>query len=612
MLSFLKKAIFASLLLAVVVSGVPFRAFAAGEKYAALRVTTTGSGNITMTPGEVKNIGVTFQNTGTETWKNDGTGYISLYTYEPKYRASAFDPGSWLSPSQVKRLVETSVKPGATGSLLFNLKAPQTEGTFKETFALASESQAWVNGGTFTLTIKVQKASATAVKTPASSADTAVTAPSAGYSASVVTQTATKLKVVAKKQVSFMAVIKNTGSKTWKSVGISSSAMNIASTGTTADDFRHKTWSGSEVALLTQSVKPGESATVQFFFTAPATNGTRNAKFQITADGQDVPGAFVEIPVEVTGGSGEVLNSPVTETPVPVAANLISEPTMRVGVLIVDEETDDEVYVTSNESDFELRDVDGKLLGSYTKGTKVHAEYANGKYIYGEQDEKTLKPIRFVPLTANAVMSITNFDRRVTRKAAKAYNTFRNVLELRYNKSKDRTWIINELPLEYYLRGLAETSNVSPMDFQEALLTAARTYAFYHWTHASKHAAEGYHVDAYLDQVYWGYGQEEQTPRITEAVEATRGMIVTYNGETAITPYFSRSDGHTRDWSEVWGGNVPWVKGVPVPCDKGKTLWGHGVGMSASGALCMANQGMNWKDILTYFYTGVAITQTWK
>jgi len=606
MLSFLKKALFTSLVVAFIASSIPLRAFAATESYSALRVTTTGGGTLTMAPGEVKNIGITFQNTGKDTWENDGAGYISLYTHGPKYRVSVFDPGTWLSASQVKRLGEASVKPGATGSLLFALRAPATEGTYKETFALASEDKAWVTGGSFTLNIKVQKAVAAAV-TPSTSSTPA----SSGYSATVTAQTATKLKVLAKKQVSFMAVIQNTGTKTWKSVGLSSSAMNIASAGATADDFRNKTWDGAQVAMLSQSVKPGESATVQFFFTSPATSGARTAKFQITADGQAVPDAFVEIPVEVTGGAAEVINAPANENDTP-ALDLIPEPTIRVGVLIVDEETEDELYVTSFESDFELRDTDGQVLGSYTKGTKVHAKYVNGKYLYGENDAKSTKPIRFVSSTPNAVMTITNFDRRITRKAAKAYNTFRNVLEVRYNTKHDRVWVINELPVELYLRGLAETSNVSPMEYQKALMTAARTYAYYHFTHASKHAPEGYHVDAYLDQVYWGYGQEEQTPRITEAVESTKGKIVTYEGATAITPYFSRSDGHTRDWSDVWAGNVPWVKGVPVPCDEGKTLWGHGVGMSASGALCMANQGMTFEEILKHFYTGIDLTKKWK
>ena len=166
--------------------------------------------------------------------------------------------------------------------------------------------------------------------------------------------------------------------------------------------------------------------------------------------------------------------------------------------------------------------------------------------------------------------------------------------------------------MEYYLRGLAETSNISPAEFQKTLITAARTYGFYHWSRATKHASEFFHVDAWLDQVYKGYGQELRTPNLTAAVNATRGRIVTYQGATAITPYFSRSDGRTRSWEEVWHGTVAWAVSVPVPCDEGKTLWGHGVGMSASGALCMANQGQMYDSILKHFYTGIEVEKKWE
>jgi stage II sporulation protein D len=207
---------------------------------------------------------------------------------------------------------------------------------------------------------------------------------------------------------------------------------------------------------------------------------------------------------------------------------------------------------------------------------------------------------------------VTNFDRKVTRGSSFTDNTFRNILELRYNTPNDRTWLINELPIEHYLRGLAETSDSSHEEFKKTLLVAARTYAYYHWQRATKHDEEGFHVDAYADQVYNGYGYEARTPNITKAVEATRGITVTYDGETAITAYFSRSDGRTRDWSEVWGGSVPWSKSVAVPCDVGKTLWGHGVGMSASGGLCMAKEGKTYDEILKYFYTGVDLEKRWE
>ncbi|MCR4256179.1 MAG: hypothetical protein NUW08_00555, partial [Candidatus Uhrbacteria bacterium] len=121
-------------------------------------------------------------------------------------------------------------------------------------------------------------------------------------------------------------------------------------------------------------------------------------------------------------------------------------------------------------------------------------------------------------------------------------------------------------------------------------------------------------IDATYDQVYRGYGAEARSPNIVAAVEATRGQIVTYDGKLAITPYFSRSDGRTRDWTEVWGGGpYPWLVSVPVPHDVGKTLWGHGVGLSATGALQMdAKDGASYQQILSHFYRGTELRRVYK
>jgi peptidoglycan hydrolase-like amidase len=420
------------------------------------------------------------------------------------------------------------------------------------------------------------------------------------------------VKAVAGKSVTLSAGFKNTGTTTWKSYGLRAPDMNIASTGS----FKHASWKGDIVTSMVGTVKPGETAYVTFAITAPKTNGTHTAKFQFTANDTGVEDAFVSLPVEVTGGAAEAVNAPkdssVDDGSQTVA--YIDEPTIRVGVLIVDEETDNQVVITSSESDFDVKDIDGNLLAEMKKGQSVTAAWNGKTYTFdrGKGIEKVSSGIRIIPKTANAIMTVSNFDRKVTRGSSFTDNTFRNILELRYNTPNDRTWLINELPMEYYLRGLAETSNISPAEFQKTLITAARTYAFYHWSRATKHKSEFFHVDAWLDQVYKGYGQEARTPNLTAAVDATRGRIVTYQGETAITPYFSRSDGRTRNWSDVWYGTVPWCVGVPVPADVGKKLWGHGVGMSASGALAMANDGQTYDQILKYFYTGIDVTKKWE
>lgn len=616
------RRLFSSLtILATLLFGFPI-APAHAAVYSALRVTTTGGGAFTMAPDEVKSVTVTFQNTSDFTWKNDGAGYVSLYTYGPKYRTSVFDPGTWLSPSHVKRMIEPSVPKNGTATITFQLHAPKTTGTYAETFKLASENYSWFDGGEFTLNITVKNGSSTTTSTSSTPATTSTTTndqrttTTSGLSASLSVVSANKIKLVSGKSATLNAVFKNTGTTTWTSYGLQAADVTIASSSSTsALALKHASWSGNQIALASSTVKPGESATLTFAVTAPRRNGTYTTNFQLTANGEVVDDAAIQIPVEVTGGAAEAKDAPKNENgDAASTVQQIAEPTIRVGVLIVDEETDDEVVITSNDSAFDVVDGAGKTLGSLDAGEEATAAWNGSQYTYeiGGVTKKTDQYLRFVPKTANAVMTVTNFDRRVTRGSANADNTFRNILELRYNTSKNRTWLINELPMEYYLRGLGETSNSSPAEFQKALLTAARTYAFYHWTRATKHASEYFHVDAYADQVYFGYGQEARTPNITAGVEATRGQIVTYNGETAITAYFSRSDGRTRTWSEVWGGSVPWCVSVPVPWDEGKTLWGHGVGMSASGALAMAKEGQQWDTILKYFYTGIALTKRWQ
>jgi peptidoglycan hydrolase-like amidase len=342
----------------------------------------------------------------------------------------------------------------------------------------------------------------------------------------------------------------------------------------------------------------------------------------LAVDGTVVPDLEIDIPVEVTTNA-PALNEGKTDSSNKTNSTnneeittdtTMSEPTIRVGLLTVDEETDNKVVV-SCEKDWKLYDGDGGLLAELKAGKSVEAFYKKNRYWFdrGQGLEKTSSYLRFVPDELNSICTIENFDRTKTRGSAYPDNRFRNILELRYNSDKDRTWMINELPMELYLRGLGETSNISHAEFQKALIVVARTYALSMFEHKKKHASEYYDLSSYADdQVYKGYGQEERSPNLAENVQKTDGVVVTYDGETAITPYFSRSDGRTRSWGDVWYGDIPYLQGVSCPCDKGKTLWGHGVGMSASEALCQANNGKEWKDILKYFYTGIDLTKRWK
>lgn len=591
----------AALLSALLLVGIFNFTLPAQAAHIPLEASVVSSTDVTMAPGETKEVLVEFKNVGSEVWHNDGAGYVSLYTYEPKYRGSLFDPGTWLWGDHVKRIRESTVAPGETASLLFELHAPDAEGVYEEVFQLASEDVAWIEGGEVRLSIDV-----TGVE------DAERNNNAEGLGAELTVMSANQVKAEAGKPVLFTAAFTNTGSKTWNSYSLHAPDVAIASN---SIDFSHPSWDGSTlVAMSGASVAPGAVGILTFSFNAPQVNGLHTTNFQLTANGADVPGAMVEIPVEVIGGTPAAALGPTEEAP-EVSVNYIDEPLIRIGVLIVDEETDNEVVITSLESDFELRDTEGNLLAQLQAGDSVTAYYYAGKYYFerGKGLESSSYGLRFDTLIDDAPLRVVNWDKRLTRGSTYADNEFRNVLELRYNDYKDRAWLINEIGMESYLYGLAETSDADHVEYNKAQVTAARSYAYYHVVTGGKRASEFMDLNSTpSDQYYLGYGREKRAPTITSLVDETSGSIVTYEGAPAITPYYARSNGATKDWSQVWWGDQPHARGVPVPCDVGKTQWGHGVGMPQSGAECMAEDGSTWKEILMYFYTGIEIQKLWE
>ena len=316
------------------------------------------------------------------------------------------------------------------------------------------------------------------------------------------------------------------------------------------------------------------------------------------------------------------------------------EPLIRVGLY----STKDPVRITANK-DYEIRDSDGALLTIEQAGsvstvlfdwnlkaytlTTPKVSLGTNKYLrFGAvQPDRPLSQTAITPVPApsdavsqttpppsapadqDIIFEILSYTNRPSWSSALNDNTFRTMLEVRYAPQTNRLWVVNELGLENYLKGIGETSNSSPYEYQKTLITAARTYAKYHIDRSTKHAADGFTVSpTEADQVYRGYGAEKRLPNVARAADETRGVIVTYGGKLAITPYYSQSDGRTRSWEEVWGGAPkPWLVGKPDPYCDGLPMLGHGVGMSARGAIGMALDHKPFEEILKYYYTGIEL-----
>ena len=191
-------------------------------------------------------------------------------------------------------------------------------------------------------------------------------------------------------------------------------------------------------------------------------------------------------------------------------------------------------------------------------------------------------------------------------------NRFRGIIECRVVNGE--LVLINELPLEQYMWGLAEEPDTEPYEKQKAFAVAARSYAAHYMEpQYEKFPGQPYHGSdsPAVFQKYGGVAFEEANPRWVEAVNATAHLVLEKNGDIVKAAYYSSNDGRTRSPAENGWRNFPHEEifsSKPDPWCEGMTLRGHGVGMSGCGAEGQANEGKRYSEILEYYYPGTVAT----
>ena len=68
-------------------------------------------------------------------------------------------------------------------------------------------------------------------------------------------------------------------------------------------------------------------------------------------------------------------------------------------------------------------------------------------------------------------------------------------------------------------------------------------------------------------QSMWGNDYDKYYNKIKNAVSATNGLCIKYNGSLIDAVYHSTSNGYTEDSVNVWGNKVPYLKTVTSPWD---------------------------------------------
>lgn len=277
-----------------------------------------------------------------------------------------------------------------------------------------------------------------------------------------------------------------------------------------------------------------------------------------------------------------------------------------------------------------------------------------------------------------------------------------------YNKVNllhSETGEVENLDLDEYLLGVV--SSEMPANFELEALKAqavvARTYTIYKITEGKKHENADICDNSNCCQAWiskenrlskWNENEREANwIKIEEAVNSTKGKIVTYEGKPINAFFHSNSGGTTDTATNVWGGsNYPYLQSVETSGEEAYTQYssevilskeefvnklkeyhsdiqidftlenqieileytegnrvktirignlnlsgveirnifklksakfeiiidsenikfsvigyGHGVGMSQTGADSMAKQGSNYEEIIKHFYTGVEI-----
>ncbi|MDR1664602.1 MAG: SpoIID/LytB domain-containing protein [Clostridiales bacterium] len=161
---------------------------------------------------------------------------------------------------------------------------------------------------------------------------------------------------------------------------------------------------------------------------------------------------------------------------------------------------------------------------------------------------------------------------------------------------------VNVLSMEEYLYSVVP-SEMSPSFQMEALKAQAVASRSYLLTRKGAHSGQGFDLcDQGHCQHYDGVSNENAAS--IQAADATRGMVLTYNGEPINAVYFSSSGGVTDDSENVWNEAVPYLRGVGDTVEHEPRVWTRSFTMGEITSLLSA-EGHNIGGAVS-----VAITRT--
>lgn len=142
---------------------------------------------------------------------------------------------------------------------------------------------------------------------------------------------------------------------------------------------------------------------------------------------------------------------------------------------------------------------------------------------------------------------------------------------------------VETLPLEEYVTGVLAAE--MPADFELAALKAqaiaARTFIARRLAAGDTSGVPGGVADVNDTVSHQAYvsssaleewktsGRGKQLKRLQQAVDQTRGIIMTYQGQPITASFFSSSGGYTENSEDYWSSAVPYLRSVSSPWELG-------------------------------------------
>lgn len=174
------------------------------------------------------------------------------------------------------------------------------------------------------------------------------------------------------------------------------------------------------------------------------------------------------------------------------------------------------------------------------------------------------------------------YSKQETAKQSVSQTAFReNTISVPVYLSKQQR--TEKIPLENYVRGVVAAE--MPIEFEaealKAQALAARTYIVRKMVErdfSDVPTQEAWVTDTVQHQAYytieqlqekWGGDKfGENFAKLNRAVEETKGLILTYQGQPINATFFSTSNGYTENSEDYWRDYIPYLRSVTSPWDK--------------------------------------------